>query len=62
MDFIKYTTQIEDIEDYEDYAEYEIVGKLTDDQLKKIILEKLPIGKMMHILQIIFKRCKYGRK
>ena len=29
---------------------------------KKIILEKLPIGKMMRILQIIFKRCKYGRK
>ena len=45
MDFIKYTTQIEDIEDYEDYAEYEIVGKLTDDQLKKIILEKFQIQK-----------------
>ena len=31
--------------DYEDYAEYEIVGKLTDDQLKKIILEKFQIQK-----------------
>jgi len=45
LDFVKYTTQIEDIEDYEDYAEYEIVGKLTDDQLKKIILEKFQIQK-----------------
>lgn len=45
LDFVKYTTQIEDIENYEDYAEYEIVGKLTDDQLKKIILEKFQIQK-----------------
>ena len=40
-------------------------GDLSEDERhywKKIILEKLPIGKMMRILQIIFKRCKYGRK
>ena len=38
---------------------YSFKDEFTNIENKNLILEKLPIEKMMHILQIIFERCKF---
>ena len=54
-DFIQYTQANDSLQDLKDFAEYELVEKLTDEQLCKIILCKFNINKTADIPDF-FKR------
>lgn len=42
-EFIKFTNKIDNLEDLNNYAEFEIIPRLTDDQLRKFIMKKFDI-------------------
>lgn len=53
-EFIKNTTKTMPYESLEDYYEYELMGKLTDEQLANIIMEKFKIEDISNI-SVFFK-------
>lgn len=55
-EFIKYTTQFNDINDISDFAEYEIIDKLTDEQLRQIIIKKFDISEEIGIANFFKNR------
>ncbi len=57
-EFIKYTTKLEDVDNWDDYAEYEIISKLSDEQLSRIIMEKFNICDIKKIATFFRKRKK----
>lgn len=48
-EFIKFTTKSLDITDLEDFAEYELIGRLSDEQLSNIIMKKFDIKDISQI-------------
>ena len=57
-EFIKYTTKASDMDNLEDYVEYEMIGKLTDEQLSQIIMKKFDIGDISDIAMFFKNRSK----
>ena len=48
-EFINYTLKKTPSKDLDDYADYEIINRLTDDELAEIIVQKLDIKKVTKI-------------
>lgn len=61
-EFIKYTKNISDIEELNTFAEYEMIGKLTDEQLTRIIMKKFDIDNVEDIAEFFRDKSKSEEK
>lgn len=59
-EFIKYTLKTSDIEDLKEYAEYEMIDKLTDEQLIQYIMKKFYIKNISDIPLFFKSKNKEG--
>ena len=59
-EFVKYTTNVdtEDIEDVYNYAEYEIINRLLDEELIKIIMMKFEIADINDVVRFFKNKSK----
>ena len=62
IEFIKYTKNISDIEELNTFAEYEIIERLTDEQLTRIIMKKFDIDNVEDIAEFFKDKSKSEEK
>lgn len=61
-EFIKYTTKFNDFEDAADFAEYELIQKLSDENLSTIIMKKFRIQSINDISIFFQKKSKQDKE